>query len=60
MAKSKKQPTDKTKNGSTVCVEAQKMSDIFICHYGIEQAERIAVLILEKIRAKLKSLKGKP
>lgn len=57
MAKNKKQ-LNKTKDGNSVCDEAQKMSDVFICRYGIETAERIAVLILEKIRAKRKALEG--
>ena len=58
MAKGKKQKNDKTKEGTEICDEAQKMSDVFICRYGIDDAERIATLILEKIKAKRKALNG--
>lgn len=57
MAKAKHKQL-KTKDGLSVCEEAQKMSDIFICRWGIDIAEKIAALVLEKIQAKRKVLKG--
>jgi hypothetical protein len=58
MAKAKPKQLIKTKDGLSVCVEAQKMSDVFICRWGIDIAEKIAELVLEKIRSKRKVLKG--
>lgn len=38
---------------------AQNFADAFICSYGIDRAEIIAKLVLEKIRASKKSLERK-